>query len=88
MGWRDYLVTSRTMPSETEQPSTLPIEPSERLTPQAGDIVTWQSPLFGELRGRVLMAEASNHPLVVDHPVTGMFTYIAAGWITKVEMED
>lgn len=57
-----------------------------RLVPYAvevGQTIQWCSPLFGNLKGAVLLNEGDN--LLVDHPTIGQPAWICRSWIIAKE---
>jgi hypothetical protein len=42
--------------------------------------VCWRSPLFGKLKGRLLMSALQGHVLV-EHPLTGQIVYVPVTWL-------
>jgi hypothetical protein len=42
--------------------------------------VCWRSPLFGELKGRLLMSSLQGH-VVVEHPLTEQSVFIPVTWL-------
>jgi hypothetical protein len=49
------------------------------VTVAVGDVVRWQSPLFGVVQGPVLLAEGES--LLIDHPTLGEPAWISRDWV-------
>lgn len=47
-----------------------------------GQLVEWDSPLFGKLKGQVMAAPGNGSVVVVDHPVMGEDAILPKEWIT------
>lgn len=50
---------------------------------EVGQIIAWCSPLFGNLKGAVLLNEGDS--LLVDHPTIGQPAWICRSWLIAKE---